>query len=190
MRTVDKLIIVGAGGHGRSVAEAVISNAVSEFELIGFLDDSWPNNRFIWNFPILGDTSDLRAYIRYADKAIVAIGNNKLRAELQERLIKVGFSLVTIKHSRAVVSPSALIGVGSAVMAGAVIGTEANLGMGVIVNSGAVIDHHCNVGDYGHLGVGVAMAGGSRLGRGAWLQAGSSLGYGGVIEDWVTVSSK
>lgn len=49
-------------------------------------------------------------------------------------------------------------------MAGAIVGTEARLGDGVIVNCAAVVDHHCRVGDFGHLGVNAAMAGG----WGAW----------------------
>ena len=65
-----------------------------------------------------------------------------------------------------------------AVMAGAIVGTEALLGEGVIVNCGATVDHHCTVEDFGHLGVNACMAGGSTLGRGEWLQAGSALGYG------------
>lgn len=183
-----KLIVVGAGGHGRSVAEAVMLNPDSEFELIGFIDDSWPNNKFVWEFPVLGGTSDLDAYLKQASHVIIAIGNNKLRAELQRRFRIAGFNLASIVHPRAMVSPSATIGVGSAIMAGAIIGTEANLGSGVIVNSAAVVDHHCEVGDYGHLGVGTAMAGGSRLGKGAWLQAGSALGYGESLKDWCVVS--
>lgn len=188
MQVANNLIIIGAGGHGRSVAEAVISNPESEFKLVGFIDDSWPNNQFIWDFSILGDTSDLNVYLPQANNVIVAIGNNKLRAELQERVLKAGFRLATIKHSRAIVSPSAIIGAGGAIMAGAIVGTEAQLGSGAIVNAGAVVDHHCQVGDYGHLGVGAAMAGGAKLGAGAWLQAGNFLGYGGVVEDWVTIS--
>jgi UDP-3-O-[3-hydroxymyristoyl] glucosamine N-acyltransferase len=64
------------------------------------------------------------------------------------------------------------------VMAGAVVGTDAQLGKGVIVNCGAVVDHDCRVGDYAHLGVNAAMAGGSIVGTCAWMQAGSTLGPG------------
>jgi UDP-3-O-[3-hydroxymyristoyl] glucosamine N-acyltransferase len=73
-------------------------------------------------------------------------------------------------------------------MAGAVVGTEARLGVGVIVNCVAVVDHDCRVGDFGHLGVGAVMAGGSALGQGAWMQAGAALGYGVVVADGVTLA--
>lgn len=74
-------------------------------------------------------------------------------------------------------------------MAGAIIGTEVRLGDGVIVNCGAVVDHHCKIGDFCHLGVRVAMAGGSVLGRRAWMQAGATLGYGAVVGASTIVAS-
>jgi sugar O-acyltransferase (sialic acid O-acetyltransferase NeuD family) len=171
-----KLIIVGAGGHGRALAEAV--NLKNDFELVGFVDDSWPDNTLVWKYPILGKIADLSQYREKADWAVVAIGNNKLRSELTARLIDVGFEIATVVHPASIVSPSAVIGCGTVIMAGAIIGTEAKLGIGVIVNSGANVDHHCVVGDFGHLGVNACMAGGSSLGVGTWIQAGSALGYG------------
>lgn len=168
-----RLLIVGAGGHGGSVAEAALASGT--FTLSGFLDDQATN---VCGFPVLGGTRDIATWRTVADAAIVAIGNNVLRQQLQQQLIHAGYKLATVIHPRAVVSPSASLGVGGAIMAGAIIGTEAKLGMGVIVNSGAVVDHHCVVEDYGHLGVAAAMAGGTQLGAGAWMQAGSALGYG------------
>lgn len=176
---MGRLLIVGAGGHGRSVAEAVL--AAGAHVLVGFVDDAAPANSVVWDVPVLGSTADLAAYRQRADVAIVAIGNNMAREGLCQRLVAAGFELVTVMHPRAIVSPRAVIGPGSAVMAGAIVGTEARLGQGVIVNSGAVVDHHAQVHDYGHLGVNACMAGGTVLGRGAWLQAGCALGYGVTV---------
>lgn len=175
-----KLLIVGAGGHGRSVAEAATLS--QKYEVIGFADDSTHSEPHIWGIPIMGPTSNLGSYRHLADEAIVAIGNNGLREALLDRLDEAGFTLATVIHPQAIVSPSATLGPGSAVMAGAILGTEAAVGRGAIVNSGAVVDHHAQVHNYGHLGVNACMAGGAILGRGAWIQAGCSLGYGVVIE--------
>ena len=174
------LLIVGAGGHGRSVAEAAL--AAGEYKLMGFVDDAAPNLRQVWEWPVFGSTADLVSCRQHADAAIVAIGNNRLREELHCRLAAAGFELVTVIHPKAMVSPRAVIGAGSAIMAGAIVGTEAELGAGVIVNAAAVVDHHCRVEDFGHLGVKAGMAGGSVLGRSAWMQAGSVLGYGVKVE--------
>lgn len=176
---MKRLLIVGAGGHGRSVAEAALVSGA--FESLGFADDAADAVNDVWGHPVWGTTNDLACYREDADVAIVALGNNALREKLCGQLQAAGFELVSIVHPRAIVSPRAEIGPGSAIMAGSIIGTEVRLGTGVIVNSGAIVDHHAQVHDYGHLGVNACMAGGSILGRSAWIQAGCSLAYGVAV---------
>jgi len=171
-----RLLVVGAGGHGRSVAEAVLAGGT--YEVAGFVDDAAPGIVQVGGYPVLGTTDDVSAYRAQAEVAIVAMGNNVLREALCNKLLAAGFELATVVHPRAIVSPSAVVGPGSAIMAGAVLGSESRLGLGVIVNCGAVVDHDAQVLDYGHLGVNASMSGGSVLGRSAWMQAGSALSYG------------
>lgn len=172
--TVKRLVIVGAGGHGRAIAEIVLLLQVHE--LTGFLDDS-ATGEVMCGVKVIGLAESLVAHAERADEFIVAIGNNRLREALCARAEAAGLALATIVHPRATVAPSARVGSGSAIMAGSVVGTEAFLGKAVIINSGAVVDHHCVVEDFGHVGAGATMAGGSSLGRRAWMQAGASLGY-------------
>lgn len=181
-----RLLVVGAGGHGRSVAEA--AELSGQFKLIGFLDDSIPAGNTLFGQPVLGTISSLAAHQSVCDQVIVAIGNNVVRERLVLQLDDNGFALATVIHPLAFVSPSAVIGRGSAVMAGGIVGTEARLGVGAIVNCGAVVDHHSIVEDYGHLGVNASMAGGTVLGHGAWMQAGSAVGYGVKIGPSVIIA--
>ena len=171
-----RVIVIGAGGHGRSVAEAIL--LLGRDELIGFVDDGADPNAKVWTYPILGRTDSLHTLRALADTVVVAIGNNAVREKLHARARDAGFELLNVIHPAAFVSPTATLGAGCAVMAGAVVGTEAKLGEGVIVNCGATVDHHCRVGAFGHLGVNACMAGGSVLGHRAWMQAGAALGYG------------
>lgn len=176
---VDKprLLVVGAGGHGRSVAEAV--QLSGDFEMVGFLDDgAFASGDDVWGLPVLGPASDFAGYAALASHAVVAIGNNVLRQMLCAQLQAAGFALARVVHPRAIVSPRAQLAEGVAVMAGAIVGNEAVLSPGVIVNCGAVVDHHAQVHEFGHLGVNACMAGGSVLGALAWMQAGSAIGYG------------
>lgn len=175
----SRLLIVGAGGHGRSVAEAAMLSG--QYVLAGFVDDGMAVGSPMWQTSVLGGTADLKAYAALCDKVVVAIGNNALRESLVTQLMGLGFELTTVIHPKAIVSPSAVIGQGCAIMAGAIVGTEAQLGLGVIVNCGSVVDHHAQVHDFGHLGVNACMAGGAVLGRGAWIQAGCALGYGAQV---------
>lgn len=181
-----RLLVVGAGGHGRSVVEA--AELSGQFEVVGFLDDALQANKLVLGVPVLGPVATMSKHQAVADQAIVAVGNNAVREKLMMQLKVVGFTWATVVHPRATVSPTSVIGAGVAVMAGAIVGTEASLGAGAIVNCGAVVDHHATVEDYGHLGVNASMAGGTLLGRGAWMQAGAALGYGVAVPSGVTLA--
>ncbi len=182
-----RLLVVGAGGHGRSVAEAVLMSG--DFDLVGFLDDgAFTNGVDVWGLPVLGPATAFADYAALATHAVVAIGNNALRQKMCAQLQEAGLTLARVVHPRATVSPRAQLGEGVAVMAGAIVGTEAVLGQGVIVNCGAVVDHHAQVHDFGHLGVNASMAGGSVLGALAWMQAGAALGYGVTVPYGVTLA--
>ena len=102
--------------------------------------------------------ADWKLFKEQTDSWFVAIGNNAVRATAFRLLEDAGLTLATVMHPRAMVSPRATLGNGSTIMAGAVVGAEAILGLGAV------------------------MAGGSVLGKKAWMQANSALGYGVVIE--------
>lgn len=175
-----RVIVIGAGGHGRSVAEAIL--LLGQDELVGFVDDGADANAKVWGYPILSRTDSMHSQREHADAVVVAIGNNAVREKLHARVREAGFELLSVIHPTAFVSPTAALGAGCAVMAGAAVGTEAQLGEGAIVNCGAAVDHHCRVEAFGHLGVNACMAGGSVLGHRAWMQAGSAIGYGVQVE--------
>lgn len=181
-----ELMIVGAGGYGRSVAEA--ATASGAFTVVGFADDRWPDLEPIWGLPILGRITDLAALRTHASAAVIAIGDNARRRAVFDLAIAAGFELVSIIHPRAIVSPSALVGRGVTVMAGAVIGCEAQLGDGVVVSAGAVIDHQGKLGDFAQASAGACMGGGASLGVEAWIQEGCAMRPGERVAAKTTVS--
>lgn len=174
--TTKRLLIIGAGGHGRAMAEAAMLGGV--LVPIAFLDDALNSPARVWDIPVWGSTAELASCADRIDVVVVAIGRNDLRKALHLRVRAAGLPLTSVLHPAAIVSPSAVIGAGCALMAGAIVGTQARLDEGAIVNCAAVVDHDCVVEAFGHLGVNACMAGGTVLGEGAWMQAGSSLGYG------------
>lgn len=171
------LLIVGAGGHGRYVAVAVLISG--DFDLVGFLDDgAFANVDDVWGLPLLGPAEGFADCAAVASHALVAIGGNALRQKFSGQMKLAGYALASVIHPRAIVSPSAHLEEGIALMAGAIVGTEAVLAQGVIVNCGSVVDHHAQVQDFDNLGVNACMAGESVLGALAWMQAGAAIGYG------------
>ena len=179
MSAAASVLIIGAGGFGRSVADAIISG--SRYAVAGFVDDRGPALGLVLGHAVLGRLADLHSLRKHCALVLVAIGHNARRREVWQLAGASGFELATLVHPRAFVSAHASVGAGAMIMAGAVIGTEARIGQGVIVNAGAVVDHHAQVGDFAHLGVGACMGGAAVLGAGAWLAAGAVMLAGQVM---------
>ncbi|MDD3240946.1 MAG: PglB [Lachnospira sp.] len=133
-----KLLILGAGGHGKVCGEI----ARKSYEEIAFLDDNAPG--------VIGRMEDYEKLKGY-ESAFVALGNPELREEWIEKLIASGYQIATIVSEKAVVSKLATIGEGSVVMGGAVVQTGAEIGSGCIVSAGAVVDHDAKVGSFCHI---------------------------------------
>lgn len=161
---MKKLIIIGAGGHGRVVSEIAKLNG---YEKIDFLDDSDKQTS-------VGKEADYIKYIGYND-FIVAIGNNTVRMKIQSDLIKNGANIVSLVHPNAIVSESVSIGKGTVVMAGAVINARAVIGDGVIINTCASVDHDCKIGDFSHISVGARICGTVVVGKCTWIGAGATV---------------
>ncbi len=176
------LLILGAGGHGRCIAELAIQ--LEQYAQIAFLDDSWQADT-CRNTKIIGRMDSLEDH-KIFTHAVVGIGNNSVRKILHQRLLEEGFELATLVHPAAWVSPSAQLGKGCVIFAGVVIGPTARLGDGVIVNCNATVDHDGIVEDFAHLGVGVQLAGECHIGQGAFVQAGSSGGFRAFAESYTT----
>ena len=164
------LIIIGAGGHGRVIAD--IAQKIGSYKTIAFLDDG--DAKETMGLSIVGKTSDVKKYINTTD-IFVAIGNSAVRREFIERLLSMGANVPTLIHPNAVIGACVEIGNGSAIMAGAVINPCSKLGKGVIVNTCSSIDHDCVIGNYCHIAVGGHVAGTVSLGDNVWLGAGATI---------------
>ncbi len=161
---MNKLVIIGAGGHGRVVRDIA---SLCGYDDIRFLDDA--------DMPhVSGKISD---YVNYAAEAdfIVAIGNGAVREKIQSMLTGSGCTVVTLIHPNAVIGSDVSIGDGSVVMAGAVVNTGTTIGDGVIVNTCSSVDHDCVIGDYSHISVGAHLAGSVVVGRAAFVCAGATV---------------
>ncbi len=167
----QRLLIFGAGGHAKVVAEAA---QLSGYDVAGFVDQS-PDlrNAVILGIPVLGDGSILESS-NWADcDMIVAIGDNGLRATIANRLLAIGRRFVTVVHPASTISPSAILGEGTVVLAGAVINSSAVIGKHGIINTMASVDHDCTLADFVHISPGVHLAGDCHIGEMAHIGIGA-----------------
>lgn len=175
------LLVLGAGGHGKAVVESALLSG--RWQRVLFVDDRWPELKEAFGLPVVSDVAGLAQLTASAHGAIAAVGNNQVREQWCAAIEQAGIKLVTVVHPRAYVSSSVALGAGTAIMALAAVGVDAQVGYSAIINANATLDHDAVLGDFGHLGVGVQIAGGVRVGARAWLQAGCSAGYHVVVPE-------
>ncbi|MBM6840749.1 acetyltransferase [[Clostridium] spiroforme] len=161
---MKKLVIIGASGHGKVIADIAVKNG---YEEIVFLDDD-EHIKECAGFPVVGRVSVANEID--GDK-IVAIGNANIREKIQNDLI----GLITLIHPAAVISRRVKIGEGTVIMAGAVINSDAIIGKGCIINTCSSVDHDCRIGNFSHVSVGAHIAGTVEIGIKTWIGVGSTI---------------
>lgn len=167
----DKLIIIGAGGHGRVVADIALN--LRYWKEISFLDDAI-DSLYFGDVNVIGKVNDWRNYIHDSD-IIVGIGNNDLRAKLLNILLHENVSIPTLIHPSSTIGSNVYIGVGTVVMAGVVVNCSSTIGKGVILNTGSTIDHDNCIKDFAHVAPGAHLAGNVKIGEKTWLGVGCSV---------------
>ncbi|MDV2470199.1 acetyltransferase [Acinetobacter chinensis] len=168
------LIIVGAGGFGKAVAES--AKLLDVWNDIFFVDDRWPEVETVSDFHVLSDIKGLRQLDRENRHIIVALGNNTLRKQILAQLSDAGFIITKLIDRKAIVSPSVQIDDGVIIMAGCVISANCRIETGSVLNIGVLLDHDVLIQSYAHLSVGVMVAGGRQVESGSFLEVGTIIG--------------
>lgn len=170
---MKRLAIVGAGGHGRVIADAAQCSGWTSIE---FYDDA-ATGEATGPWAIRGNTSLLLERLHEYEGVIIGIGNNQIRSAMQQRLRAAGAQLACVVHPAAVVSRHASLGPGCAVFAQAVVNPGAQIGAGVILNTSCVIEHDCMIGDFVHIGPNAGLGGGARIGPRSWVGLGANINH-------------
>ena len=169
---MKQLAVLGASGHGKVIADAAVLNG---WRTIVFFDDRWPGVSQVGIWAVSGTSEDLRRRSSEFDGFIVAIGESRARLLKHRMLVQAGLSPATVTHPGAIVSPSAVVGAGSAILAGGVVNPDARLGVACIVNTCASVDHDCVLGAGVHLSPGAHLGGNVLVGESAWIGIGAAV---------------
>lgn len=149
--------------------------ASGQWPKIAFLDDRYPTIKSVIDWPVVGKLEEASKFLPAYSGFVVALGDNKLRAQLLKRYLDKGFDSPDIVHSMAYVSPSSKMGPGCVVFAQGVVNPGVQIGMGGIINTGASVDHDCKLGEGVHICPGSRLAGEVSVGDHTMLATGSSV---------------
>lgn len=176
------MILVGAGGHGKVVADIVLSS-MPNVQIHAFFDDALSNVGKILGIPVL----NMERFLEHqAWQCIVCIGNNQIRKKITE---SINIEYVTAIHKNAVISSFSKIYEGSVIMANAVVNADAIIGTHCIINTSAVVEHDCRISDFVHISPGAALAGNVMIGEGSHIGIGASIIPGVKIGRWAIIGA-
>jgi UDP-perosamine 4-acetyltransferase len=170
------LLIIGAGGHGRVVAEAAQLSGVA---IVGFIDNQVSRLPYeIDSIKVLGDDSLLLSLESSKFSFTIGVGMSRVpdpRGALFLKMLDLGFTPQSIFHPSAVISPTAEVSSGAQILAQAVVRAGAKIGRGVIVNTSAVIEHDCTIAEFCHVAPCAAVLGGVSIGASSLVGANATV---------------
>lgn len=175
---MSRLVVIGAGGHGRVVADAIGRLGLAGECVILDSDSS------LHGFSVLG------IHVRGGDELlpglraegysefVVAIGGISafgLRRRLFESALSAGLSGWVLRHPASVIAGSVELGEGSQVLAGAIINTGVQVGENCILNTGSIVEHDCRLGCDVHIAPRACLAGGVEVGDQVHIGVGATI---------------
>ncbi len=167
------IVLVGGGGHSKSVIDAIKST--NEFNIVGILDSKESINAI----KVLGKDSDAYKVFNQGYKnifiAIGSIGDTKTREKLYAKLKSIGFEFPVIIDKTAIISENVVIGEGSFIGKGVIINSNSEIGNNCIINTGAIIEHDCIIKDFVHIAPGCTLSGGVNINANSHIGTNSTI---------------
>jgi len=182
----ELVYVLGAGGHGRVVIDALLAGGCPASSILVRDDRLDLHGTSILTCRIEAPAHTL---VPAAGRVHAAAGSAKVRRKLLEQTGLSPSAWFTIIHPRAVVSASAKLEHGGFVAAQAVIGPCAQIGVGAIINHGAVVDHDCKLGDFCHVAPLASLGGDVHIGNDVLIGAGARILPGLTIGDGVIIGA-
>lgn len=172
---MEKIILIGAGGHAKSVVDSI--EQAAEYEIVGFSDNQISHEVIYRNYKVICTDKDLeKIYTAGVKNAFITIGymgNSSVREKIYNKLCSIGFNMPTIIDPSAIIATDVQIGSGCFIGKTAVINSQARIGDLGIINTAAVIEHECDIGFNVHLAGNSILCGNVTVGNDVFIGAGS-----------------
>ena len=195
MADLERIILIGSGGHAHSVADSI--KQLKQYEIAGYIERADMEGTEAQGTSVLGTDRDLKAIfdagIHNAFVTIGYMGKGSVREKIYDRLKQIGYGLPAVIDPSAILADGVRIGEGTFIGKRAVVNAGAQIGRMCIINTGAIVEHDNEIGDFSHVAVGSTLCGGVRLGQRVLVGAnavviqGIRIGDGAVVGAGTTV---
>ncbi|MCH9688877.1 MAG: acetyltransferase [Deltaproteobacteria bacterium] len=192
MTEVVDVVIIGAGGHGRELADVARAciEAGRPWRLRGLVDDDPTlHGRTFCDLTVLGSVDWLRDHIDEPVVTVVGIGDPHVRRRVARRAAAWGVRWATLVHPDAVLTPYVELGPGVVITAGCVLTNSIVLGPHAHLNRRATVGHDSKVGAYVHLAPGSTLSGTTTIGEGSVVGTHACLLPGVSVGPWSMVGA-
>ena len=162
---MNKIILIGGGGHCKSVIDVIEQEA--KFEIVGIIDKPKLLGSKILGYSVIGNDFDLESLAKKYKNALITVGQIKsaiVRVKLYDLAIKAGFTFPSIIAPSAYISKYSKIGNGTIVMSNAIVNASTSIGDNCIINSKALIEHDCLISSHCHISTNAIINGGIKIG--------------------------
>lgn len=170
---MENIVLIGYGGHAKSVADAI--ERQQKFEIIGYTDLVEHTSKYRY----LGTDAKLNELFKSGVKNVALgigyMGKGDIREQIYGRVKRIGYNLPVIIDPSAIVADSAVIGEGVFIGKGAIVNAEAIVEKMAIINTNALVEHECHVGEFAHVAVGAVLCGQVDVGNAAFIGASSTI---------------
>lgn len=186
----EPLLLIGCGGHARSLIDVVENSG--QWHVQGLVGLPIEKGEAVLGYPVLGSDQDLPWLRQQFSNAMLAIGQIGLstqRQRLAVELERLEFALPVVISRHAHVSPHAHLGKGTSVAHGVIVNAGANVGAYCILNSCALIEHDVQIGDHCHVSTGALINGGVQVGSGSFIGSGAMLREGLKLPPGTVISA-
>jgi sugar O-acyltransferase (sialic acid O-acetyltransferase NeuD family) len=157
-----KILLIGGGGHCKSVIDVI--ELENKYNIVGIVDKKELIGTKVLDYTIIGCDDDLEQLFLQYKYAIITIGHiktNQLRVKLFNTLQNIGYTLPTIISPLAYVSKYSKIEYGTVIMHNALVNANATIGKNCIINTKALIEHDVVIEDNCHISTGAIINGGT-----------------------------
>lgn len=166
---MKSLILIGGGGHCKSVIEVAES---AGYEIKGILDmPDEVGKEVLPDHKVIGTDDEIPQFVEECDFVITVgfIKNPALRIKLYNKVKAAGGRLATIIASTAHVSKYAELGEGTVIMHHAFVNAGAKIGDNCIINTFVNIEHDAEVGNQCHISTGTMVNGECKIGENCFI---------------------
>lgn len=161
---MEKIILIGGGGHAKSIIDSI--KGVNKFDIAAIIEKKDSEEKLY---------SLYEAGVKNAFIAVGSIGYPYIRIKLYKQLKKIGYSFPNIIDKTAIISSEVILEEGVFIGKGAIINSGVTIKKQCIINSGTIVEHDCRIDKFVHLAPGTTLSGGVTIGEGTHVGTNSTV---------------